>query len=163
MVSEEIPPLVLRYWEAKDRWYASGTELPPQVLEFARKFNPPVSARTVSRIRKRWRDLVGRWPPRKGDVRPWLVQNGIVQAELFNVVPEPIHQLRGVRSTGLDDNGVPVIITQFFDTITGRLVDTHIDLHHLLAALVAGLTLIADLSDGHRDHLVELIRWFCRL
>lgn len=168
MFPEGTPSAALRYWDAVKRWYDSGTNLPPTQIELAKKFSPPMSQRGLQHIRERHADLVGRWPPRRTDRAPWdsPSQNGHTPpAEVFNVVAdEPLHKLREIIVPGVDDCGQPVLVRQFFDTLTGRLIDSRVDLHTAIAAAVGGIAVLADMAaDGRLDHTIRLVRTFCRV
>lgn len=127
---DDLPPYVYRFWEAKARWYASGTHLVPTQPEFVTKFDPPVPG---VRSLNRWRDECRKkghpewmpWPPKFNQRPPWEqpVLNGLAKPSNGE-----IHPLRRVRVAGFDDNGLIVTTIQFFDPETGEMVTSRIEL-----------------------------------
>jgi hypothetical protein len=169
MFPDDVPEHVVRYWEAKERWYASGTHKEPTREEFVKKFVPPISTRTLDRIRHAYRTLVGRWPPRRSDRPPW--QPPEPDGQELNVVPGEIHRLRGVRVAGFDDDGRPVIVMQLYDTLTGAMVQSYVDEPReppgsaphriaLFAATMFGLGLLDAIdADGQLDGVIRMVHF----
>jgi hypothetical protein len=172
MFPDDLPERVVQYWEAVERWYASGTHKEPTREELVKKFMPQISTRTLDRIRNAHPALIGCWPPRRGARPPWLLASAAPSDNLvglddpadlqeFNVVPGPIHRLRRIRTAGFDDEGNPVTIEQHYDSETGRLVESFIVHSRGLAALVAGIFIFGMLdwlSDGNFDGVIRMLR-----
>lgn len=167
---DNVPPRVIRYWKAVKRWYSTGTTRPPIREELCGKFEPPIQPRTLDHIRqdRATRHLVGRWPPQPNDRPPWEIaaENNVVKSSdvpeplQFNVVQDEIHHLYRVRMTAFDEEGDPVVITQYYDSLTNRLVDTIIERFHGTAVVVVGIFIFGVLdwlSDGRFDGVVCLL------
>jgi hypothetical protein len=164
MFPDDVPDAVIRYWEAVERWYASGTHKEPTREELVKKFQPAISTRTLDRIRHDHGALVGRWPPRRLDRPPWLLPSpdGLPGTQELNVVQDQIHRLRRIRTPAFDEQGNPVTVDLFYDTETGRLVESILGNIHGLAALVAGLFIfdVLDLvSDGKLDGVIRMFHF----
>lgn len=162
MFPDNIPEQVVLYFQAVERWFASGTHKSPTRDELVKKFQPEISTRSLDRIRRKYASLIGRWPPKRGDRPPWqsASDNGHVRSLDLNVVQDEIHHLNRVRMTAFDEEGNPVVITQYYDSLTNRLVDTIIERFHGLAAVAAGIFIygVLDwLSDGKFDGVVCLL------
>lgn len=126
---DDYPPYVYRYWDAKERWYSSGTHLLPTQPEFIKKFDPPEPAvRTLNHWReeckKRGHPEWMPWPPKASQQPPWVSLpplNGLAKPSI-----DQVRSLRRVRVAGFDDDGRMVTTIQFYDPETGELVTSRL-------------------------------------
>jgi hypothetical protein len=120
---DQIPDCAIRFWNAVDRYYATGTHKPPTRDALVKKFDPPQpSVRSLDRWRGQHPGMMGAWPPKRGQRRPWEPPvNGLARPDAGE-----IRSLRRVRVPGFDDSGKIVTMVQYFDQETGELVRSRI-------------------------------------